>query len=416
MMKRESAALDRAVRDVIKYDDHVGLVVAAQDRDVLFVAKLLAAIERNPNQPPVLNFPFACTRASDYLDEVARYLTRSAEAANVDLVARGHAAWPDPPLLLSASGEAPARRLRAAIDWVTSVAEGTRVVWGLLPATIEDPQGWQQLIHPLLPLDGVPAWMEQHRFFIRDLVSPRLLVPELGRCGVTSILVMDIDFGPERALDTLVTTVNDQRIPTAERMQALFQLAAVDLAYRRWPEALEKYGLLERYYAEREQPRERGLCFSGAGDVYLRSGDARMARTRYRQALALLAPLEQLGAVLPTLMGMATATRTLGDLVEAEQCYDYIAKIGGKLNNPWVRCDALEQLGLLRWQRRDHEGATVAWRQATQLARSFGDEQRAAAVHERLRSAHVEAEMFDELAAIELDERARVTAAMQVEA
>lgn len=409
-MKREFQALERSLKEFVEQPDFTAMVIAAADTDVVMPSKILEAFDRQRDDLVVLCFPFECTTAAAYVDQVVQHLNLQAEAVAAELEAEDRPPWPTLPLDAADSRRPVAQRMRTLLDWVAaSVGHDTKVVWGLLPATILDGAGWRELAAAVLPLRGVEPWMEQHRFVLRDLHEPRLLIPELEQLGVDDALVMEIDFGPEQMLDSLVRTVRDRSLPKAERMDALFQLAAIDVAYKRLPDALQKYQVLYAYYDDEQDQLRKGLCLGGAGDVHLRAEDPINARMRYRQALATVAPLDNLGATLPLLLGAGESSAKLGDWPEAEGYYDYASQAAAKLFNPWATCDALEQLGLARWRQRKYHAAVEAWTRAKNMARQFGYTERQLSILDQMIGVYEEARMWADVQLLRA-ERASVEA------
>ena len=59
-------------------------------------------------------------------------------------------------------------------------------------------------------------------------------------------------------------------MPVADRMQALLQLAGIDFAYQRYPEAIQKYKILNNYYAAHQAPVMQAVVLQGVGDALRR--------------------------------------------------------------------------------------------------------------------------------------------------
>lgn len=394
-MHRQFRALEQTLREFIEQPDYPALVLAAADPDVVMPAKILESIDRQSDAVVVLSFPFDCTSAGGYLDQVVQQLALQAEAANADARAEERRPWPEQPLSARDPRAPPAERLRCLVEWAASIVEGDApIVWALLPSTISDHAGWQQLGAAVLPVRGVEPWMERHRFVVRDLHDSPLLIPELRSLAIRDVLVMELDFSPEQALDALVRQTKDTSRPVSERMDALFQLSAVDVAHARLPDAVDKYAVLFGYYDEQGDAPRKALCLAGAGDAHLRGNDPGTALVRYRQALALAGPTENLALMLPPLVGAGTAAMQLGDWKEAEGYWLMANQVAGKLFNPWAKCDALEQIGEARWQQGNYAGAVEAWTSGKQLAAQYGHLERRRSILDRMIVAYSAAHLW----------------------
>lgn len=69
-MKREFRALERSLKEFVEQPDFTALVIAAADNDVVMPSKILDAFDRQRDELMVLSFPFECTTAAAYLDQV----------------------------------------------------------------------------------------------------------------------------------------------------------------------------------------------------------------------------------------------------------------------------------------------------------------------------------------------------------
>src|SRR5690606_18582310 len=142
------------------------------------------------------------------------------------------------------------------------------------------------------------------------------LVPVLAQNQNPAAAVIELDFSAERQLDRLVRVAQDTSRPTPQRMDALFQLAAVDFAYKRYAEALEKYGAIFVYDEGKNRLRQT-MCLRGAGDVAMEVGKPELGLDRYRSGLAIAVEIEATALLAPLCMGAGKACLALGANAEA---------------------------------------------------------------------------------------------------
>ena len=371
-MRREFVAMESAMRKFIDQPDYPTMILNTSDNDVLFPTKVLQNTDRQSDSEVFLVFPFACDSVGDYVQKCMEFLKAQADSVNEGRITEGQDPWPPFPLLCLDPRQSPYQRLRAVIDYTRQVLpQDIPVVWGLMPASIGDMPGYKALIAPLLALQGFEDWMTGHRFFVRDNAEQHFLLPELERAKIDTVLVLDIDFSPARVADRLVQTVNDEHVSTPERMQALVQLAAFDLAYQRYDQAVEKYDLLYAYYLEQGDPASQATCLGGAGDVALRAGENELAKKRYQQALAVVVPTGNLAVMLNLFLGAGEACLRLKHYEEAEGYFDYASKTAGKLQNPFSQVGAMEKLGVALTNQGKHEKAVEIWTAAKGLCKQF---------------------------------------------
>jgi hypothetical protein len=384
-MRREFVALETAMRKFIEQPDYPTLIINASDNDVLFPTKILQNWERAWNTHIFLLFPFGCDKIGQYLQACMDLLKAQVDAVNTARARDGQDSWPPLPLSCLDPRQPPNLRLEAAVRYVrTIIPEPIGIIWGLMPSKIGDPLGYVGMIAPLLATGGVEDWLEGHRFLLRDDAATPFLLPVLQRQKVESVLVLDIDFSTPRVADALVGAVNDENLPTTDRMQALSQLAAFDLAYQRFGQALEKYDLLHAYHVQQGDPVGQALALGGAADVALRAGGVEMSKARYQQALAVAVLTGNLGLALNLLMGAGEVCLRLKHLAEAEGYFDFASRTAGKLVNPYVKVTAMEKLGVARLEGGKAREAVDTWMAAKDLCRQFDCQESRRSILDRL--------------------------------
>src|SRR5690606_13601364 len=113
------------------------------------------------------------------------------------------------------------------------------------------------------------------------------LVGSLREREVDHALTFEIDLSTPALTDQLTKDASDPSLPLPERMSALLQLAALDYSYRRYPDALDKYGVLFQFYAKQNLPSMQAVCLLGVGDTLCAAGHPEPAKERLQQGIAL---------------------------------------------------------------------------------------------------------------------------------
>jgi tetratricopeptide (TPR) repeat protein len=380
-VQRQADALVSSLRDFIDQPDYPTMVVNGSDASIIFPNTSLAALDRQDDATYYLLFPDPCANAATYMDGIARRLTTQLEVLNTELTARRLAALPPLPLAASDARYAPVQRLRAVIDHCGAHLPGPApIAWGLLPGELSDVTGYRALIAPLLAPQAIEPWMDRHRFMVRDRGIEPFLVPELLAAKNDRVLVLDLDFSNEAFVQGLAETAQDRTLPADERMNAFFQLGAVDFALKRYPEALQKYGVSFNYFqAQGNQPMQ-ALCLTGAADTCRQAQKPVDALRFYQQSLAISVESKNLPAMQ---QGLAGAGSTCLDLSRDEEAEGYLrlaSDVAGKLNNPFAKCDAMEKLGLARWRRGNIQEAVDTWIKGKELAKQCFYTERAVSI------------------------------------
>ena len=125
--------------------------------------------------------------------------------------------------------------------------------------------GWLWVVREFILWRGPEPWMKGLRVIARDDRTHPFLFPGLRAHKAPGVLLYDLDLSPKALNDALVREAADRSAPVADRMQALLQLAGIDFAYQRYPEAIQKYKVLNNYYAEHQAPVMQAVVAAGRG-------------------------------------------------------------------------------------------------------------------------------------------------------
>ncbi|MFC1643046.1 hypothetical protein ACFL5O_10255 [Myxococcota bacterium] len=380
-MQRQADVLVASLRDFIAQPDYPTLVVNGTDACMTFPNRALAAFDRQDEEAYYLLYPQPCADASAYMGIVAESLSHELEILNAELGARQMAVLPDLPLAVTDARYPPVQRLLAAIDHCGQHLPGTTpIVWGLLPAELPNPMGYRALIAPLFAPETIEPWMDRHRFIVRDQALAPFLVNELLAAKNERVLVLDIDFSNERFVQGLVETAHDQSLPTDDRMNAFFQLAAVDFGFRRFPQALEKYGVCFNYFEQQGNKPMQSLCLCGAADTMRQAGRPEDALKFYQQALAVGVEDQNLAVIQQSSFGAGVTCLDLSRDSEAEGYLKHADDAAAKLFNPFAKCDAMERRGLVAWRLGKIDQAIDTWIKGKELAKQFSYIERAVSI------------------------------------
>jgi len=383
-MQRAADALVGTLREFIKQPDYPTLVLGATDAAVALPNRTLYAFSQEDEDHYFLLFPNPAPTPAAYMDAIAQALVPQREALNAGLVARGAEPLPPWPLEVEDSRLPPAQRLRAAIEYCgTHLPRPDDIVWGLLPAEIGDMAGFKAMIAPLLAPAAVEPWMDRHRFVVRDC-EPNVIIPELFQANNDRVLVMELDFSHESYERELHRSALDKALPHDDRVFAFFQLACLDFAFKRYPDALEKYGHCFNYYNSNGNKPLATLCLKGAGDTTLQGGRPVEALKFYQQSIALSMQDTNMLTLQQGLQSAGQVSMDLGKIEDAQGYFKHSSQMAGKLCNPHAKIDAMERQGQCEWQLGRFKDAQETWTNGKNLARQFAYYQRAYSILDRL--------------------------------
>jgi hypothetical protein len=384
-MQRKLDELRETLGGFVEQRESLLLVVSAADPELAYVLKTLEGLDDTSPADLFLVFAEPFTEASAYASAIMTSLRAQIEVAQAPRAERGEDPLPPLPDVCDDESAPPPARLRAAIDHVASLLppeDGNRAIWGFLPLQVANHEAYARLVGEFVPWKGPEAWMRGLRVIARDDRARPFLAPGLRKLAAPRVLIYDLDMSPEALNDALVKEAGNRSLPVASRMAALLQIASLDHAHKRYPQAIEKYGVLYTYYGQREDKAMQALTLQGAGDSLRRMHDGKGARVKYQQGLLL-----------------AMETTALPVL----------------LKNPFARADALEKQGIARDRLGDLGHAVIAWRDAEVTSKAFAYHERRRSVLERLIAAYRIMQMDEERRGCEAELKATVQA-MKAEA
>lgn len=411
-MRAEFSAVETALSEFIDQPDDPTLLLGTSDNDVVVILKMLQSLEQRLDTAIFVFLPFECDTAEAYVHQCVNALAQQIAGVNETRVATGEPPWPPLPLVCQDRRCAPVVRLREAMMHVRTLrADAPAIVWALLPAAVRDISGFAQMVLPLLALNGIEDWMEGHRFCIRDLRDGACLIPLAREQRAPYVQILPVNFSSHKATENLMTAANDAARPLAERMHALMQLAAVDLAHGRLDQARRKYLALNTFHAERGDVTGRALALHGLGDVTLRHGFVKEAKAWYEHALRVALKGRNLVAVLNLLMAMGNCSSELGQHAEAAMFFEFASTSAGRLTFVSTKIEAMEKLGVALLACGKTAEAAKNWIDAKGLCEQFGCERQRQALLGRLGALYAKAGLKAEAKAYELEKARHVSPA-----
>lgn len=403
-MHREFSAIESSIEAFIDQPDDPTLLIEATDNDVVPVLKMMQSLDERVGDAVFLNFPFPCDSADAYLRTCMEALALQIDEASSSRMERGETGWPPLPLTCTDPRRAPATRLRDAVMHVrTLMPEGTKVVWAWLPSPMGDFGGFAKLVLQCLALNGFEEWMEGHRFCIRDDRKHPCLIPLAREKKAEHVLILPVDFSSEKAIRHLVDIANDAAHPIEQRMGALMQIAGIDLAHGRLPDAQRKYYALFSFHAERKDATGCAVALHGLGDVALRHGSPRDAKDWYVRALPAALDGRNLLVVLNALMATGGCCNTLGEHAKAATYFDLASGAAGRLMLVHTKIEAMEKGGVALLACGQAAEAAKSWIAAKGLCEQFGCERQRINLLDRLVSLYGNAGLKTEARAYELE-------------
>lgn len=350
---------------------------AKQPLDTAYAIKLLGSLDEASERDLYILFPEDCYDPSRYLDSLMAACDMDIDVGNQAIAAgagRDDATpWESLPAACFEERRGIQGRLRALVEHLRRYypEASHRIVFGFLPAQLTSPAAYAQLVRGLLPTAGYEPWMAGVRFIVQDSQLAPQLVPELTRRGGDDVLIRPIDFSADALTEALVEQLHDPATPEAERMSALVQVGALDHAWKRYDEALRKYGVAYRYYLRERNDALQGVCLLFAGYTLEQMGRLEEARERYRQTLELAIASDLRQLIINASMALGGLHQQEEDWLGASQYWFAATATAKSVNSLYVLADCAEKAGICHLALDQQGKALELWDAAKQVGQQI---------------------------------------------
>ncbi|MGC4095083.1 MAG: hypothetical protein QM756_45625 [Polyangiaceae bacterium] len=347
-MRRKAEALRETLDEFVTQLEYPMLVVGCIEDELAYLFKFLDGIDDTHPEAFVLIFAGAFTTRHAYLDSMLEFLRVQLAGAESVRAERGEPPFPPIPPELADPRMAPEHRLQGILAYVGSLVPDDKehsVVVGLLPLSCSDFPAYAQLIGSVMPIPEPQPWMAPLRIIARDERTQPVLKPAMERYRVEHVLYFEVDFSTPAVTNALAVDAADPTLPMAERMACLHQLAAIDFAYRRYPDAIQKYGVLNDYYEAQKLPAMQAICINGAADALRSGGQLELAKTMLQSGIATAMQAKSLPALVNLFISITDVSAQLGHHQDAESYADSGAKVANAAISPTVYADMFEKKG-----------------------------------------------------------------------
>lgn len=333
--------------EFVQQTEYPALIARAAPDEIAYVMKFLQGLEEVHPQNFFMVFGQPFEDAAAYMDLVAGAVGVQIDAAQTARAERGEAPFPPVPLELASRQLAPEARLHRLLRYLLTLLPNDRdhaFVVGFLPLQCLDPEGYAKLMQSILPVPRIEPWMAGLRVVIHDDRTALRIVPILQQQEQTdTVLTFEVDFSTPAVTDSLTKEAADTSLPLEQRMLGLFQLAALDFSYKRYDDALTKYGILYEFYSKPAVPHMQALCLCGTADVLRAQGDPAQAKSLLQRGIA----IAMAGDARPPLLNLLiSAVEVCFELGQHEEAASY-AESGGTLAavsfNPYTYADLIER-------------------------------------------------------------------------
>jgi tetratricopeptide (TPR) repeat protein len=261
----------------------------------------------------------------------------------------------------------------------------SEIVWTFFPLEIGDASAYARLMAEVIAHEFPFPWCHHLRFILRDNPADREIERTLDQTPRTQ------RFTPDLSTETLNRSVEeetaDETLPLSERMSSLLVSAGNDLAFQRFPSALEKYALIQQYHGSMNNYAMAALAMHGMGQVYERTGDLEKADEAYQAALIPASHGEHpsISVFLNVILSLANLRMTQQSWGEAEGYWDSAQQLATVMRDGPLKVRALEQRGICQQNQGKLQEAEKSWDSGAVIAAQLQDAELCGGLIQRMR-------------------------------
>jgi tetratricopeptide (TPR) repeat protein len=262
------------------------------------------------------------------------------------------------------------------------------VVWGMFPLEIADPASYAGLMSQVVQHAFPFPWCHHIRVILRDDTERPALRTVLGQ--QPRIAWYEPDTSLQAMERSLEEEAGDEDLPLEQRMQAVLVTAGMDCGNRRFDQAMDKYQLLFKYYANQKNLALTALTLNSIGEVQLAQGKTAEAADSF---LAALLPASE--GTSPPLPVLTTVVLNLSRLrsseknwAEAEGYCTELHRLAVIQRNSPLKVYAIEQLGEAQHEQGKVGAALESWTAGATVAEKLELPEQRRSILQRMRSAY----------------------------
>lgn len=387
-MRKLLASITDRLRGFIAQRDDLAMVLGAAETDALPLLSILEGIEAEQASDFFWTFTDSFTDATSYTDVVTRAFAVKHGAVCLAMEKEDMTPWPPIPGLVEDPSTPPAVRLRELAAFsreLLPVPNGGTVVWTFFPLEIGNAPAYARLMGEVTTHEFPFPWCHHLRFILRDNPTDRAVERALEQAPRAQFYTPDLS--TEALNRSIEEEAEDETLPLSERMSSLQISAGNDLAFQRFPTALEKYALLLQYHGSMNNYPMAALAMHGMGQVYERTGDLEKADEAYQAALIPASHGEHpsIPVFLNVILSLANLRMTQQRWGEAEGYWDCAQQLATVSRDGPLKVRALEQRGVCQQHQGKFEEAEQSWRSGAIIAAQLQDAQLCGDLIERMR-------------------------------
>ncbi len=370
-MQKLLDALTARLQAFVDQRDDLALVLPCREEEVPVVLKALEGIDDASTSEMFWIVSEEFRDPASYVSAVVDAFAVRHGGVRLAMGREGMAPWPALPAGVLDESRRPVDRLRELMVFSRSLLpapDGFIAAWCLVPLAILDRTSYASLLAELLRHEFPHPWCHHLRFYLRGDLADPVLQAALGPIPRVVWYQPDLtQAAMQRALDEEAA---DPNLPLERRLQNLFMSAGVDYGFQRFGEALQKYGVLLKYYAGTQNATMSALVLNAIGEVQARLGNAEHAGRCFELAFApaAQAPGPPIPVMLNIVLNLGNLRMAQGRWEEAEAYYSSAQQLATAQRDAGTKLRAIENLGQCQYMQGKVKDALTSWHAGAALA------------------------------------------------
>ncbi len=345
------------------------MLIEAEAEEGLLLLKTLSGLEDDELSPDIFaSHTDSFSDARTYINALFENQNVQIESVNEALAERNEPLLEELPPELSKRNIINHERLIGITAHIRKIVQPERqVIWVFFPlAEITQEEAYASLLRHLA-FEIFDERLENTKLIVRD--TPALLLKEKLLPHEDLVTY----YRPQLDLDSIFKKIEAQsknpNAPPDERAQNLMLTAGVDVAEKRFDEALQKNTTVLKYFEKSKQKQKESVVHNNIGDIYYIQGDFPQSQKHYEKAVDIAIDEEAQPLVIYQSVNVGNSLFMQKKYDEALVYYDSSAKLAAINKALPQQIQALERVGDTQKAKGETDKAITTWNEAADICR-----------------------------------------------
>jgi tetratricopeptide (TPR) repeat protein len=344
------------LQDFIADEEQSVMLIEAQAEEAPLLLKTFGMVEEDELSPDVfLSFADDFQDTRRYVEMIIERQREQIEAVNEELAKIGQPPLEQLPGELSERNKPSQIRLLELFEHTRRTVEAERqIIWIFYPLTDVETEKEDFFVNLFedIAVKIMNGDLGNTKLIIRDTPSQSLrtkLGCETEKENEYTKNPKVLCYRPEVDFQSVLKKIEDQaknkQLPPEERVQSVMLMAGVDVAEKRYDEALSKNQQVLKHYQKTKQKQNESVVQNNIGDIYYLQGDYPTAQKSYENAINIAVAEKSQPLVIYQGINLGNSLFMQKNYDEALVYYDSSEKLADVNQVLPQRVQALERIG-----------------------------------------------------------------------